>query len=173
MKRRLKVVLAMIVAAGLATASLISDTGAATEAPLQPIAFDHWQHVSKEDGPGLACADCHEYAGESAHATIPNIGTCMVCHESIQTESTEVQRLAAFAEQGKQPAWKRVFWIEDSAKVFFIHKPHIRAGIDCVACHGDVAQMRVVRREVDQSMGWCIECHRNQNASIDCYVCHR
>jgi hypothetical protein len=30
-----------------------------------------------------------------------------------------------------------------------------------------------VRREVDQSMGWCIECHRNQNASIDCYVCHR
>jgi hypothetical protein len=30
-----------------------------------------------------------------------------------------------------------------------------------------------VRREVNQSMGWCIDCHRAQRASLDCYVCHR
>jgi hypothetical protein len=57
--------------------------------------------------------------------------------------------------------------------VFFTHKPHMRAGVDCSACHGDVAGAHRVRREVNQTMGWCIECHRKQQASIDCYACHR
>ena len=52
-------------------------------------------------------------------------------------------------------------------------EPHIKAGLDCVACHGEVGQMHRVRRESDQTMGWCIDCHRQKGVSVDCYVCHR
>jgi hypothetical protein len=146
---------------------------AKTQGPAQPIEFDHWQHVEKEDGPRLSCDFCHEHAGESAYATIPNVSTCMVCHDSIKTDSPQVQKLAAIAARGQQPGWVRVYWFEDSAKVFFTHKPHVRAMLDCAVCHGKVGEMHRVRREVNQNMGWCIDCHRQRRVSIDCYVCHR
>jgi hypothetical protein len=142
-------------------------------APRQPIEFDHWQHVTKEEGPQLECTFCHENVDKSSHATIPNITTCMGCHDSIKTNSPEVQKLAAFAEQKQQPPWRRVYWLEPEADAFYTHKPHIRAGLECSTCHGKIAEMHRVRREVDQSMGWCIDCHRARNASVDCYVCHR
>src|SRR5262245_43628703 len=143
------------------------------EAPRQPIEFDYWQHVTKKDGPELECTFCHEGVDKSSHATIPNITTCMGCHETERADSIEVQKLAAFAERKEQPPWKRVYWIEPSANAFYTHKPHIRAGLECVTCHGDIGQMHRVRREVDQSMAWCMDCHRARNVSIDCYVCHR
>jgi Cytochrome c7 and related cytochrome c/Class III cytochrome C family len=142
-------------------------------APKQPIEFDHWQHVTKNDGPQLECTFCHENVDKSSHATIPNITTCMGCHDSIKTDSAEVQKLAAFAEQNQQPLWRRVYWLEPEADAFYTHKPHIRAGLECATCHGKIAEMHRVRREVDQSMGWCIDCHRARSVSIDCYICHR
>jgi len=142
-------------------------------APEQPIAYDHWIHVTKPEGPQLECTFCHENADKSSHATIPNISTCMACHESIKTDSPEIQKLAAYSERKEQPPWKRVYWIPSSADVFFTHKPHIRANVDCVTCHGQIGQMHQVKREVNQDMGWCVACHRAQRVSVDCYVCHR
>jgi cytochrome c553 len=143
------------------------------EAPHQPIEFDHWQHVTKKDGPELKCSFCHEHVDKSPHATIPNVETCMVCHQTEKADSAEVQKLTAIAERKEQPPWKRVYWFEREANVFFSHKAHERISIDCSLCHGDVSQSRRVRREVDQTMGWCIDCHRQRGASVDCYVCHR
>jgi hypothetical protein len=145
------------------------------DAPLQPIEFNHWQHVTKEgdEAPQLECTFCHENADKSSHATIPNISTCMGCHESVKTESPEIQKLAAYAERKEQPPWKRVYWIEPEANAFYTHKPHIRAGIECTTCHGQVGQMHRVRREVNQTMGWCMDCHTSRGVSVDCYVCHR
>ncbi|HEX5732355.1 MAG TPA: cytochrome c3 family protein [Blastocatellia bacterium] len=143
------------------------------EAPRQPVEFDHWQHVTKEDGPQIACDSCHEHAANGPYATTPNISTCMVCHESMMTESPEVQKLAAISERGEQPRWVRIYWFEREANVFFTHKPHVAAEIDCAVCHGDVSNTHRLRREVDQTMGWCIDCHRQRQASIDCYACHR
>jgi len=97
----------------------------------------------------------------------------MACHESIKTDSPEIQKLAAYSERKEQPPWKRVYWIPSSADVFFTHKPHIRANVDCVTCHGQIGQMHQVKREVNQDMGWCVACHRAQRVSVDCYVCHR
>lgn len=129
--------------------------------------------MTKTDGPQLACADCHAHADKSSHATIPNTETCMVCHESILNESPEIQKLAAYSKRGEQPPWVRVYAIDPEAKVFFTHKPHIRAGVDCAACHGQVAQSRRVGQEVKQTMGWCIQCHVERRVSTDCYTCHR
>lgn len=143
------------------------------EAPRQPVDFNHWQHVTKKEGPELDCAYCHEHADKSPHATIPNTQTCMACHVAIKTESPEVQKLAAISERGEQPAWTRVYWFEKEANVFFTHKAHARAGINCAECHGKVGESQTLRREINQTMGWCMDCHRSRQASIDCYVCHR
>jgi hypothetical protein len=142
-------------------------------APKQPVEFDHWQHVTKEEGPQLECTFCHENVDKSSHATIPNVDTCMGCHDSIKSDSPEVQKLAAFAERKQQPPWRRVYWLEPEANAFYTHKPHIRAGLECTTCHGQIGQMHRVRREVDQTMGWCVDCHRSRSVSVDCYVCHR
>jgi hypothetical protein len=143
------------------------------EAPKQPIEFDHWQHVTKQDGPQLECTFCHENVDKSPHATIPNADTCMGCHQSEKADSPEVQKLAAFAERKEQPPWRRVYWLEPEANAYYTHKPHIRAGLECETCHGKIGEMHRVRRVVDQTMGWCIDCHRARSVSIDCYVCHR
>jgi Cytochrome c7 and related cytochrome c len=172
MKRHTKILSALGFAV-VATGSLLLRISAGAEAPVQPIEFDHWQHLTKEEGPLLDCGFCHEYADKSINATIPNAATCMGCHDSMRTESPEVQKLAAAFERGEQPSWRRVCWIEKSANVYFTHKPHIAAGVECASCHGQIAQMHRVRKEVNQTMGWCIDCHRQRSASLDCYVCHR
>jgi hypothetical protein len=149
------------------------------EAPSQPIMFDHWLHVTKSDCeqpencPQLNCTDCHENADKSSHATIPNVSLCMGCHQVIKADSPEIQKVRGYYERGEQPPWARVYWFARSADVFFTHKPHIRANLDCAECHGQMGQMHRVRREVNQDMGWCVSCHRTRGVSVDCYICHR
>ncbi|HXG93690.1 MAG TPA: cytochrome c3 family protein [Blastocatellia bacterium] len=172
MTKRTKYIAILIVAA-LAAGLLLLRVMGKSEAPRQPIEFDHWQHISKPEGPQLDCVFCHEHADKSSHATIPNIETCMICHETEKTDSPEIQKLAAINARGEQPAWRRVYWFESESNVFFTHKPHTRAGVDCSECHGQVGQMHRVSREINQTMGWCIECHKKRGASIDCYICHR
>src|SRR5262245_6325769 len=158
---------------------MLLDGPAKTDAPEQPIAYDHWIHVTKADCeepelcPQLKCTDCHENADKSSHATIPNVSKCMGCHQVIKTDSPEIQKLADYYDRGEQPPWKRVYWIPKSADVFFTHKPHVQANVACTTCHGQIGQMHQVKREVDQDMGWCVSCHRSQGVSIDCYICHR
>ncbi|PYP90286.1 MAG: menaquinol oxidoreductase [Blastocatellia bacterium AA13] len=172
--RSWKVVLILLALAAVSVVFLSGIIGKPFE-PAQPIAFDHWQHTSKqgEDTPKLECTDCHENADKSRFATIPNVSKCMICHETMKTESPEIQKLAAYSSRSEQPPWKRVYWIEKEADVFFTHKPHIRAGVDCTTCHGQVNQMHRVKRDVDHSMGWCIQCHRENRVSVDCSICHR
>ena len=42
----------------------------------------------------------------------------------------------------------------------------------CAKCHGDVGSMTDAKRVVDHSMGFCITCHKEKKASIDCVTCH-
>jgi hypothetical protein len=58
----------------------------------------------------------------------------------------------------------------DHAK--FNHKRHVKAGVACQECHGQVPEMEVVERVSSMKMGWCIDCHRQRGTSIDCLVCH-
>jgi Cytochrome c7 and related cytochrome c/Class III cytochrome C family len=157
----------------LVTGMFLLQASGKPEAPRQPIDFNHWQHVTKKGGPELDCAYCHEHADKSPHATIPNTETCMACHLAEKTDSPEVQKLAATHGRGEQPRWARVYWFEKEAHVFFTHKPHARAGVDCAECHGKVGESHQLRREIKQSMGWCMDCHRARRESVDCYVCHR
>ncbi|HEU4390521.1 MAG TPA: cytochrome c3 family protein [Blastocatellia bacterium] len=172
--RKLKTVVLLGVALTAAGAALLLNTAAGPSAPKQPIAYSHRLHVSDPNGPQLECTSCHQHAEESRYATIPNAtDVCMSCHETEKADSPEIQKLAGYSARGEQPPWKRVYWFEPSADVHFTHKPHIKAGIACTDCHGNVPQMESARREVNQTMGWCISCHRERQVSNDCYICHR
>jgi hypothetical protein len=43
---------------------------------------------------------------------------------------------------------------------------HLRAGIGCASCHGNVAAMEEVEQKRPLSMGWCLDCHRNPDMHL-------
>ena len=135
----------------------------------QPIAFPHNVHIRK----GLACTEyCHESVTKGPIAGLPSVKTCMICHESIATDRPLIKTITDQASKGVDIAWQRVYGYAPQAHVRFNHAPHIRAGVDCVTCHGDVGSQTVAQRVVDLNMGFCVACHKARNASNDCLTCH-
>ncbi len=137
-------------------------------APEQPIAFPHTVHAGKLRMP---CTFCHVFAGKSRHAGVPPVQRCMDCHRAIATDREEIKKLTRYYEEKKPIEWKRVYAVPDF--ITFSHKRHIKAGLECAACHGDVAGMKRIRRVSNLVMGWCVSCHRTRNAPMDCYTCHK
>jgi predicted CXXCH cytochrome family protein len=56
--------------------------------------------------------------------------------------------------------------------VYFTHKRHIAAGVQCEHCHGQLAAMPVVRQVKSMKMGFCVSCHEANHAPTDCVICH-
>lgn len=136
----------------------------------QPIAYPHRTHVVDNQ---MDCLTCHVNADRSIAASIPSVTDCMVCHENVKTDSPEIQKLAAYAKAGEEPPWVRVYGFNPAAGVNFTHKRHVKAGIECSTCHGDMAHAMDVRENVQWTMGGCIDCHRERQVSVDCLVCHK
>lgn len=136
--------------------------------PVQPIAFTHKVHLAN----GLQCVNCHTGVDQGPDARIPSVNFCMNCHRVIATDKPEIKKVAAYFARGEDIPWERVYGFEPSAHVKFNHAPHIRAGIDCKECHGDMTTQTVAERKVNFTMGLCIQCHKQHKASIDCVTCH-
>lgn len=135
----------------------------------QPFEFPHNIHIAK----GLTCTEyCHEGVTKGPVAGLPSVRTCMICHDAIATERPRIQQLAEYQKKGVDIAWQRVYGFPHESHVRFNHAPHLRAGVECATCHGDVARGTVAEREVDHTMGFCVNCHREKQASNDCLVCH-
>ena len=133
--------------------------------PIQPLAFSHKLHAGND---GIHCLFCHRYATKSPVAGIPSVETCMkTCHPII---GLEVKGLKAYWEKREPIPWVRVYHLPDH--VYFPHMMHIRAGLDCTACHGEVATMEPITRYANLKMGWCLDCHRRKKVGIDCLMCH-
>ncbi len=169
--------------------------------PKQPISFSHQLHAGEME---ISCLYCHFGAEDSKHAGIPPANICMNCHKYVSNSSNsiklaekeklklrvsaEIQKLySAFesaklgAENQKNIEWVKVHNLPDY--VYFSHKPHVNAGVACTNCHGDVESMNQIKQEKDLSMGWCLECHRDDHQSLnnsqkrksqllDCATCH-
>jgi hypothetical protein len=136
--------------------------------PDQPIHFSHRVHVTDKH---LSCVFCHTGAIDSAHAGIPPLQTCMLCHQKIIIEYPQIQILRAHYEQQVPVAWEKVNDLPDF--VYFNHQVHLRRSIDCGKCHGDIAVMDRVKLVHPFQMGFCVTCHKENGASHDCYTCHR
>ena len=151
----------------LLLAALAAFRSTPTLAPEQPIAFPHTVHAGRL---GLPCLFCHAFADRSPSATVPPLSTCMTCHETIGLDRPGVQKLRGYVERKEPVAWKRVHGLP--IFVHFTHKRHVKAGVDCAACHGGIAEMERVRRVRPLTMGWCLACHRTKGAPTDCATCH-
>lgn len=140
------------------------------EAPAQPIAFSHRIHVGKV---GLQCDFCHQSTSTSTFAGIPSLQKCMSCHANVATDRPEIIKLTGYWNRQEPVEWNRVHRIRIRNHVFFTHKRHIKAGIKCEQCHGEVKYMDRIRQVSSLEMGWCLSCHDKNGAPTDCLICHQ
>lgn len=154
--------------------------------PVQPIAFSHSLHAGQYK---IDCQYCHSEARRSEYAGIPSVTRCMGCHKITAADKPEIKKLAEYLGKQEPIPWVRVYKVPEY--VYFAHKPHIRAGVACQTCHGQVERMDVVSARTGQNlandllnlvglaptpspltMGWCVECHTVKKASLECTTCH-
>ncbi len=135
--------------------------------PRQPIVFSHKSHVQKAE---MQCTFCHRGAETSAVAGVPSLEQCMFCHRVISRDKTDVQKLAAAYQENRPVDWMRIERLPDS--VHFNHEPHLRGGLYCVTCHGDVGSMTRVKQARSLKMGDCLACHRKVSGPTECSFCH-
>lgn len=149
----------------------------------QPIQFSHYLHAYKNE---INCEYCHHAARRSIHGGVPEGQVCMNCHKFVKKESPEIKKVVAAYEAGTPMEWNKVHDLPDY--VNFAHNRHIRAGVDCTECHGqvklqgeptyetvddgngnEVQQIQVdavMIREPSLQMGWCLDCHAG-HPSVD------
>ena len=124
--------------------------------PTQPIAFSHKIHAGQYE---IDCNYCHTGVNISKSANIPAVNICMNCHNAINTDKPEIQKILTAYEENRPIEWVRVHNLPDLA--YFNHKQHVAVGgIECATCHGPIEEMDVVYQYSELTMGWCINCHR-------------
>ena len=121
----------------------------------QPIQFSHAHHVG---GVGLDCRYCHTSVEKSEFAGIPPTQTCMNCHSQIWANAPILEPVRASLRDGTNLTWKRVHDLPDF--VYFSHQIHVKQGVGCATCHGDVDKMPLMIQDKSLLMEWCIDCHR-------------
>jgi hypothetical protein len=118
----------------------------------QPVPYSHKLHAGDLK---LKCAKCHPNPDPGQSMTFPKPEVCGECHKG---------------QYDHEIKWVRVYQIPGF--VDFSHRDHLTAGNTCEECHGPVAQRAQLTREVDLTMGGCMECHRVKKADIGCNYCH-
>jgi hypothetical protein len=161
-------------------------------ASAQPINFPHNVHVQQYR---IDCQYCHADARRSEYAGLPSVERCLGCHKITAADRPEIKKLAEYAARREPIPWQRVYKVPEFT--YFPHKAHVHAGLSCQTCHGPVETMTTVGARTGPrlvndllnaagfrtaapplTMGWCVECHREQNARrgmnapLDCVTCH-
>ena len=166
---------------------------AAATAPVQPINFPHNVHVQTYK---IDCQYCHSEARRSEYAGLPSVSRCLGCHRITAADRDEIKKLAEYGARNEPIPWVRVYKVPEFT--YFPHKAHVRAQVACQTCHGPVVTMTTAAATTTGprlthdlltlvglrtpapplTMGWCVECHREQNATrgmkapLDCVACH-
>ncbi len=125
-------------------------------APPQPIVFSHKLHAGDNK---IACQYCHAQPTKSRYAGVPSVDVCMNCHRVAKPGTDLIRQLTKFYDEGTALEWKRVHRMPDH--VYFDHRPHVNAGIDCAVCHGDLQTVEITAQLKPLRMGDCLACHRD------------
>lgn len=179
--------------------------------PAQPIAYSHRLHAgeleipcqychygaerSRHAGipPTSVCMNCHRFV--TAPQDQVKAEEALARTEGRQPRtitSAEIRKIyrSLGLDDSGQPdpgrrrraiRWKQVHFTPDF--VNFDHRRHVAAGVVCQTCHGEVQTMERVSQFAPLTMGWCVQCHRDNNvkaakkgsafrASTDCAACH-
>ncbi len=124
--------------------------------PKQPVAYSHKVHAGDL---GMDCRYCHTGVETSAVAGVPPTETCMNCHTTVLPNSEKIAPVLESFTTGNPLQWVRVHKSPDY--VYFNHSAHLRAGVGCESCHGNVRQMEEIEQKEPLSMSWCLDCHRS------------
>ncbi|MDP6922657.1 MAG: c-type cytochrome [Lutibacter sp.] len=156
--------------------------------PIQPIAFSHAVHAGDNK---IDCQYCHSSAKHSKTSGIPSVNVCMNCHKSISEYTgepfgdytkedldNEIQKIYDAVGWDKENLqykegyvqkpieWVRIHNLADF--VYYNHAQHVTVGgIDCQKCHGPVEEMHEMKQFSPLTMGWCIDCHRETEVSME------
>lgn len=141
--------------------------------------------------PVEVCVICHKQVNGSNFAPVG-------ATEIDTGDLVDIQRVLDKHADGRPIDWERVHRMPDHVR--FVHEAHLRfltqgeprtvtlpVGDEkpmqlpvsvpeaCSVCHGDVASMQEVQPQDGQSlkMGTCLDCHRQNDVSTDCTVCHK
>jgi hypothetical protein len=144
-----------VLAVLLASINRSSYVTEANVARAQPVPFSHKHHVGDN---GIDCRYCHTSVEDSSFAGIPPTQTCMNCHSQIWADSPVLEPVRASFRSGESIRWTRVHNLPGF--VYFDHSIHLKKGVGCTTCHGQVDQMPLMWREHSLYMEWCLECHR-------------
>lgn len=135
--------------------------------PEQPISFSHRLHVGHKS---IQCEFCHPYVGRSNHPGLPPVEKCLYCHNYIIANHPEIQKEHEYFNTRTPTPWRKAFYLPEH--VLFNHQRHIRKEIACEKCHGRIETMDRIKGERFK-MGFCVDCHRINNANLDCWLaCH-
>lgn len=127
----------------------------------QPVPFSHKHHVQ---GLGLDCRFCHSSVEESAFAGIPPTKTCMGCHSLVWKDAPMLEPVRESYRSDLPIPWTRVHDLPDFA--YFDHSIHVKKGVGCTTCHGQVDEMPLMWRTQSLNMDWCLACHRDPAANV-------
>jgi hypothetical protein len=133
----------------------------------QPIAFSHRLHISDKK---IDCFYCHSYGERSLNAGVPSVQKCLGCHDHIIPLHEEISKLKKYREHQQGVPWVRVYYKPDH--VYFPHFRHLHNGVRCQECHGEVEKVDRLH-QVTFYMGFCLQCHRQKEAPLDCWACHQ
>lgn len=138
--------------------------------PEQPINFSHKIHAGDNQIP---CMYCHIGARRSISAVVPSVNKCMNCHEVVAKDRPQIREVKNYWANKEPIPWIKVHDLPDF--VYFPHKRHVSAGVECQTCHGPVQTMERVTRVAPLKMGWCLNCHKDQQVEngLDCWTCHK
>jgi hypothetical protein len=141
-------------------------------APEQPFPYNHSIHIQK----GIACIYCHSGAPYGQSAGLPTRAKCLGCHDNIKADTPALTQFAEYAKSHPEFEWVPVAIMPDF--VYFSHQPHLRAGLECITCHGDLSKMTTAKPQKDMNMGWCLSCHEKYVSGrfdklYDCATCHK
>lgn len=145
--------------------------------PAQPITYSHAVHAGDLQ---IQCQYCHFAAERGRYAGIPPAAICMNCHAQVKKDHPEIVKIREAIENDDPISWLRVNQLPDHAT--FNHSAHIGADVECQTCHGQIQEMALVKQDAPLTMGWCLDCHREQPISFglperagqltDCSTCH-
>jgi len=139
----------------------------------QPIEFNHKKHKDQ----GVECETCHIYIKEESFAGLPKLQTCLDCHESPITKSSEEEKIRNFAKRGMKLEWKKIYRLP--GHVYFSHRRHVGiANLECKSCHGPIDDTikPPLKPLKTLMMNDCISCHKRSKpskVSSDCIDCHK
>ena len=150
--------------------------------PLQPIQFSHKHHAGQFQ---IDCQYCHSGTDRSPAAGVPSVELCMGCHAQFPASYDELEGIRTLKEhwEEKQP----IEWVQihRAPRVRAVPAPRPRArglrlpdlprrrrDLRQAVAGADTMWWPWLLPAAKLEMGWCIDCHRQNNATQDCYACH-